>query len=67
MKTERKGGRERMAYKVLAVGYNRNEYEIICPKLLKKNVATDLSETTQKAQCLLKEKVMIGPFFIPEY
>ncbi len=56
-----------MAYKVLAVGYNRNEYEIICPKLLKKNVATDLSETTQKAQCLLKEKVMIGPFFIPEY
>nr|WP_296464093.1 winged helix-turn-helix domain-containing protein [uncultured Acetatifactor sp.] len=45
-----------MAYKVLAVGYNRNEYEIICPKLLKKNVETDFSETTQKAQCLLREK-----------
>ena len=53
MRTERRG--ERMTYKVLAVGYKRNEYEIICPKLLKKNLATDLSETTQKAQCLLKE------------
>lgn len=45
-----------MACKVLAIGYNRNEYEIICSKLLKKNIATDLSETTQKAQCLLREQ-----------
>lgn len=45
-----------MTYKVLAIGYDRKDYEVICLRLLKKNVTIDLSETTQKAQYLLKEK-----------
>lgn len=54
-----------MTYKVLAIGYDRKEYEIICSRLM--NAITDFSETTQKAQCLLEEKVMIGLFFIRGY
>ncbi len=45
-----------MADKVLVIGYDRKEYDIICPKLLKKNATIDFSETTQTAQYLLKEK-----------
>lgn len=39
-----------MTYKVLAIGYDRKDYEAICLRLLKKDVTIDLSETTQKAQ-----------------
>jgi len=43
-----------MTYKVLAIGYDRKEYEIICLRLM--NAIIDFSETTQKAQYLLEEK-----------
>lgn len=43
-----------MTYKVLAIEYDRKEYEIICSRLM--NAIIDFSETTQKAQYLLEEK-----------